>query len=85
MEREFITSHNLNDYHSVSEVAKRAKRTEEQERIMNLEMKVESITKQIETMKEHNKTPAERTLYLWFTENRPPNYKKRHETRKYKK
>ena len=81
---EFITSHGLNDYHSVSEVAKRAKRTEEHERIMNLEKKVESLTKQIETIKEHCKTPAERKLYLWFTESRPPSYKFRHETRRYK-
>ena len=44
---EFITSHGLNDYHSVSEVAKRAKRTEEHEGIMNLEKKVESLTKQM--------------------------------------
>ena len=81
---EFITSHNLNDYHSVSEVAKRTKRTEEHERIINLKKKVESLTKQLKTIKEHNTTPAERITGLWFTENRPPNFKKRYESRKYK-
>ena len=70
-----------NAWNSVSEGIKRAS---EYERIKILEYKVEDLSRQLnKTIKEQNNRPAERVKGLWFTEGRPPYFKKRHEPRRY--
>ena len=81
---EYITLHGLNRYQSPREIAREIKSTEDHEKIMNLTSKVESLQKQLDkTIKDHKTTPAERIKGLWFTENRPPYFKKRYEPRRY--
>ena len=59
----------------------RAELSANEERIKTLEAKVEKLSKQ---MREKQDDKGDRVKGLWFTECRPPYYKKRHDVRKYK-